>query len=239
MAQIDAGFAMVENSLRMGAWPTGANLRTEEGEFDVDSGFFNGDGTLEVFRTTEDQFLLRPTELPDGSVYMAPLHAMGSADLAVLKAEVEKPVQPFRLPSELPGIEKLDPVMVLGFPRGIALLEGRSAELSVALGEVSKIERSIMITAPVVPGNSGGPAVDRQGQVIGVATLTPGQGLGICLRAEEFLALLPEAGELIALASEHLALGRTDAARAYVDLALLRDPSPEERARLDDLLDAL
>jgi hypothetical protein len=125
--------------------------------------------------------------------------------------------------------------MVLGFPRGIALLEGRSAELSVALGEVSKIERSIMITAPVVPGNSGGPAVDREGRVIGVATLTPGQGLGICLRAEEFLALLPGAEALIAHASQSIALGRTDAARAYLDLALLRDPSPEEQAQLEGL----
>jgi len=239
MAQIDAGFTLVGDSMRMGAWPTGANLRSDEGEFDVDSGYFNGDGTLEVYRTTEDQFELRPTELPDGSVFMAPLHAMGSGDLAVLKAEVKEPVRPFRLPSALPGVEKLDPVMVLGFPRGIALLEGPSAELSVALGEVSKIERSIMITAPVVPGNSGGPAVDRQGRVIGVATLTPGQGLGICLRAEEFLALLPGADALIAHASQSIALGQTEAARAYLDLALLRDPSPEEQAQLEGLRGSL
>jgi len=235
VAQIDAGFTIDEDSLRVGAWPTGANLRSDEGEFDVDSGYFNGDGTLEIYRTTEDQFELRPNELPDGSVYMALLHAMGSGDLAVLKAEVSEPVRPFPLPRALPGVEKLDPVMVLGFPRGIALLEGSSAELSVALGEVSKIERSIMITAPVVPGNSGGPAVDREGRVIGVATLTPGQGLGICLGTQEFLALLPGADELIASASESLALGRTDDARAYLDLAALRDPSPEQRAQLEEL----
>jgi uncharacterized tellurite resistance protein B-like protein len=83
LAQIDAGFTMDGESMRIGAWPTGANLRSDEGEFDVDSGYFNGDGTLEVYRTTEDRFELRPTELPDGSVFMAPLHAMGSGDIAL------------------------------------------------------------------------------------------------------------------------------------------------------------
>jgi len=235
MAQIDAGFVLDEESLRMGAWPTGANLRTEEGEFDVDSGYYNGDGSLTVHRTTEDQFELRPTPLPDGSTFMAPLHAMGSGDVAVLKAEVEEPVTPFRLPQTLPGIEKLDPVMVLGFPRGIALLEGRSAELSVALGEVSKIELSIMITAPVVPGNSGGPAVDRNGRVVGVATLTPGQGLGICLPSHEFLELLPDTGELIERAEQSFSLGRIDDGIIYLDLAALRDPTSIERRRIEDL----
>ena len=235
MAQIDAGFVLDEDSLRMGAWPTGANLRTEEGEFDVDSGYFNGAESLTLHRTTEDQFEIRPTQLPDGSTFMALVHAMGSGDVAVLKAEVSEPVVPFRMPRALPGVEKLDPVMVLGFPRGIALLEGRSAELSVALGEVSKIERSIMITAPVVPGNSGGPAVDRQGRVIGVATLTPGQGLGICLPSREFLELLPGAGELIDRAKESFALGRTDDGGVYLELAQLRGPSSIERRRIADL----
>ena len=238
MAQIGAGFVLDEDSLRMGAWPTGANLRSEQGEFDVDSGYYNGDESLTVYRTTEDQFELRPTQLPDGSTFMALLHAMGPGDLAVLKAEVEQPVRPFLLPQTLPGIEKLDPVMVLGFPRGIALLEGQSAELSVALGEVSKIERSIMITAPVVPGNSGGPAVDRHGRVIGVATLTPGQGLGICLRSQEFLELLPDASELIERATEAHSAGRTVDATTYLDLAQLREPSQDEQRQINDLRDS-
>ena len=130
-------------------------------------------------------------------------------------------------------MEKLDPVMVLGFPRGIALLEGASAELSVALGEVSKIERSIMITAPVVPGNSGGPVVGRDGRVIGVATLTPGQGLGICLGTQEFVELLPEAGALIEMAERSLTAGRADDTATYLDLARLRGPTSIERRQID------
>jgi hypothetical protein len=236
MAQIDSGFVLDEDSLRMGAWTTGANLRNEDGEFDVDSGYFNGNGSLTLLRTTEDRFELRPTQLPDGSTFMAPLHVMGSGDIAVLQAELAEPVHPFRLPQSLPGIEKLDPVMVLGFPRGIALLEGRSAELSVALGEVSKIELSIMITAPVVPGNSGGPAVDRHGRVVGVATLTPGQGLGICLPSREFLDLLPVAGALIERAEQSLALGRADDAGIYLELAGLRNPTASDERQIEELL---
>jgi S1-C subfamily serine protease len=237
VAQLDAGFELDPDSLRVGAWQAGANLRGEQGEFDVGSGYFSGDATLSLYRTTVDRLELRPSQLPDGSTYMAMLHAMGPGDLAVLKAEVRAPVRSFPLPPALPGIGKLDPVLVLGFPRGIALLEGQSAELSVALGEVSKIEHSIMITAPVVPGNSGGPAVDRQGRVIGVATLTPGQGLGICLPSSEFLGLLPTAGELLASAGQARGDGRFDEVRAYLELARLRDPSPVELRRIDGMLE--
>jgi len=234
-AQLAAGFEIVEESLRLAAWPAGANLITEQGEFDVDSGYYIRNGTLEIDRIAEDRIEVRAAELSDGSPYFGALHAMGDGDLAVLKAEVAEPVRPFALPRTLPGVEKLDPVMVLGFPRGIAILEGRKAELSAALGEVSKIESNIMITAPVVPGNSGGPVVDRRGRVVGVATLTPGLGLGICLGTARLLPLLPGAGELIDRASRSVQLGQVVEALAYLDLADLRDPSPEEQAEAQRL----
>jgi len=152
--------------------------------------------------------------------------------VVVMKAEVSESVLPFPLPRQLPGIEKLDPVMVLGFPRGIALLEDQRAELSVALGEVSKIESSIMITAPVVPGNSGGPVVNRDGDVIGVATLTPGLGLGICLQTADFLALPPTAADLIGRATKSMDRGQVDDALAFLDLAELREPTPDEQREM-------
>ena len=68
-----------------------------------------------------------------------------------------------------------------------------------------------------------------------VATLTPGQGLGICLGTGEFLGLLPSADELIRSAQEALSTGRSGDATVYLDLARLRDPSPRERARIDNL----
>jgi S1-C subfamily serine protease/uncharacterized tellurite resistance protein B-like protein len=190
---IAGGFHVEEESLRIGAWPAGTNLIDENGEFDTAAGFYDKLGTLTLARTTEDRMEARPAQMPDGSVRAVQVHRMGQGDLALLQAQVDRPVLPFPLPTVLPGVEKLDPVMVLGFPRGVAILEGRRAELSVALGEVSKIETNILITAPVVPGNSGGPVVNRAGHVIGVATLTPGQGLGICLGARELLELFSPA----------------------------------------------
>jgi hypothetical protein len=221
--------------LRVAAWPGGANLVNEAGEFDVESGYYDQNETLRLYNVTEDVMGMRTEQLPDGSSFSGMLHAMGPGDLAVLEAEVPQPVVPFSLPGQLPGIEKLDPVMVLGFPRGVAILEEQRAELSVALGEVSKIESSIMITAPVVPGNSGGPVVNRNGDVIGVATLTPGQGLGICLQAAEFLALLPTVTELLERALQSFEREQVEAARAFLDLAEQRDPTPGEERELAEL----
>jgi len=229
---VEAGFQLDAESLRMAVWPGGANLVTEAGELDFESGYYNENATLRLYNVSEDVMHERTEKLSDGSSYRGRLHVLGLGDLAVLKAEVTEPVRSFSLPRALPGIEKLDPVMLLGFPRGIAILEAQRAELSVALGEVSKIENSVMISAPVVPGNSGGPVVNRDGEVIGVATLTPGQGLGICIQTADLLPLLPTAGELIKRGSASVARGQLVEAHAFLDLAELREPTPSETTEL-------
>jgi len=56
-----------------------------------------------------------------------------------------------------------DPVLALGSPLGLAG--------SASNGIVSAVRPgSLQFSAPVSPGNSGGPVVDRRGQVLGVAT---------------------------------------------------------------------
>ena len=66
-----------------------------------------------------------------------------------------------------------DPVLVIGSSVG---LEG-----SVTSGLVSAVDRSvdgqsyIQFSAPISPGNSGGPVVDRSGQVIGVTDMKNSQ----------------------------------------------------------------
>ncbi len=47
--------------------------------------------------------------------------------------------------------------MVLGFPSGDTLHEAGRAEASVSLGTVRRVEETIQISAPLIPGNSGGP----------------------------------------------------------------------------------
>ncbi len=77
--------------------------------------------------------------------------------------------------------------------------------------------------------------IDRAGRIVGVATLTPGSGLGICIQTHDFLPLLPAAGELIASASRSLDAERLEAALAFLDLAELREPTADERDELNAL----
>ena len=97
-------------------------------------------------------------------------------------------------------VEKLDPVMVLGFPSGPAILESGKAESSPSRGDVRKVEDTIYVTAPIVPGNSGGPVLDRDGVVIAIATRTA-QGeatLGSCIQSRHVYPLLQaEVGEAV------------------------------------------
>ena len=83
-------------------------------------------------------------------------------DLALLEVPADLPALKIAEAEPDPG----DPVMVVGSPLG---LEG-----SVTTGVVSSIReeegvREIQFSAPVNPGNSGGPVVDSFGDVIGVA----------------------------------------------------------------------
>lgn len=89
-------------------------------------------------------------------------------DLAVVKAEVKPPaVLAFRDGDPIrPG----DGIVVLGFPYSDIL--GR--EVNVSTGTVSSLvgirddPRHLQLSAPVQPGNSGGPVIDLAGHVVAV-----------------------------------------------------------------------
>jgi TPR repeat protein len=91
-------------------------------------------------------------------------------DLALLKASVRPELVPkFRLGR---GIRLGEDLLVAGYPLALRLGPG----LSVTKGNVSRLRglrgdrRSIQITAPIQPGNSGGPVLDAFGNIVGVAT---------------------------------------------------------------------
>jgi formylglycine-generating enzyme required for sulfatase activity len=65
-----------------------------------------------------------------------------------------------------------EPVMVFGFPLAGALTSSGNftSGLVSGLRGLGESEQMIQITAPVQPGNSGGPLLDASGQVIGVVT---------------------------------------------------------------------
>lgn len=90
-----------------------------------------------------------------------------ATDLALLHSDASGDVVALRAP---PAPRAGDEVVVLGFPlRGIL-----SSEMQVTSGVISALSgidndtRLLQVTAPVQPGNSGGPLLDRSGHLIGI-----------------------------------------------------------------------
>lgn len=89
-----------------------------------------------------------------------------AADLALLKGNIRPPsVAVFGRP-----VQVGDEVMAFGFPLpGLLTSEGNATNGIVsALSGLNGDLNLIQITAPVQPGNSGGPLVDQHGRVVGV-----------------------------------------------------------------------
>ena len=96
-------------------------------------------------------------------------------DLAVLRVETEGSPKINPLRTKPSGAKLGEDILALGYPlRG--LLSDKSTDLSVTTGVVSNLSgiegdrRYLTISAPVQPGNSGGPLVNRDGEVLGVVS---------------------------------------------------------------------
>ena len=104
-------------------------------------------------------------------------------DLAVVA--VDEVVPPLDMADEGPRVG--EPVLVVGSPLGL--------EQSVVTGIVSAFrDEHIQISAPLNPGNSGGPVVNADGEVIGVAVLKVGdevtQAIGLAIPVSEVCTML-------------------------------------------------
>lgn len=104
-------------------------------------------------------------------------------DLAVVA--VEEDLQPLSVAEEAPQVG--EPVFVVGSPLGL--------EQSVVNGIVSAFrDEHIQISAPLNPGNSGGPVVNAAGELIGVAVLKVGdqqtQAIGLAIPAAEVCTII-------------------------------------------------
>ncbi|MDP9006299.1 MAG: serine protease [Actinomycetota bacterium] len=103
-------------------------------------------------------------------------------DLAVVAVAAELP--PLPIADAPPRVG--DPVMVIGSPLGL--------EQSVVTGIVSAFRPShVQISAPLNPGNSGGPVIDADGEVFGVAVLKVGdeatEAIGLAIPLAEVCAV--------------------------------------------------
>ncbi|TFL19397.1 S1C family serine protease [Jannaschia formosa] len=107
--------------------------------------------------------------LPDGSGLLV-IRSDAGTDLAVLRAARRSA---HWLDLSTGGSDRLGaPVVALGFPYAGLFEQGLSATRGniSALRGIDGSEDELTMTAPVQPGNSGGPLLDGQGRVVGVVS---------------------------------------------------------------------
>jgi S1-C subfamily serine protease len=137
----------------------------------------------------------------NGNAYTATV--LGSdpyAELAVLSADA--PQEEYK-PLEIASSSTLkvgDQVMVVGTPYGLA--GSMSTGFVSSLGRTLTAETTggyvianvIQTTAPLNPGNSGGPVLNYQGQVVGIATaiVEDSQGVGFAIPSNTILREIEE-----------------------------------------------
>src|SRR5260370_13854932 len=107
-------------------------------------------------------------------------------DLAILKLtnckDLAKPIDIARAPN----LQETMPVYVLGFPFGNSLSTNRgNPAITIGKGSISSIRpydrdqvALVQIDGALNPGNSGGPVVDSQGRLVGVAVATRNPKMG-------------------------------------------------------------
>lgn len=121
--------------------------------------------------------------LPDGTKLPYEIVAYGAPvgegkDVSIIKVEAKDAPNLVIGDSEKMSVQ--DPVIAIGYP-GAADLEGlfdskSQLEASITDGTVSAIKRTtdgepvLQVTTPITHGNSGGPAINLKGEVIGLAT---------------------------------------------------------------------
>lgn len=128
-----------------------------------------------------------------------------TSDVAVLRLDLdESAVDPVVL-GDSDTVQIGQQTVVVGSPFGLGftLTTGIVSGLGPAQGPPPFTPaRLIQTTAPLNPGNSGGPVVDTQGRVVGIATatLTGAQNIGFAIPinlAKQVLAELKEKGQIV------------------------------------------
>ncbi|MBP0493764.1 S1C family serine protease [Pararoseomonas indoligenes] len=155
---------------------------------------------------------------PSGFRYEAvpPVQSNRDLDLAVLRVP-GIPGPPLGFREELP--RRGEGVVAYGFPLNDLL----SSDAKLTRGEVNGLAgirdnpNQIQISAPLQPGNSGGPLLDMRGRLVGVSTAVlrqqgrmPPQNVNFAVRADRALAFLRAAGVAPRLAAEGPELGAVE-----------------------------
>jgi S1-C subfamily serine protease len=111
-----------------------------------------------------------------------------SADLAVIRVDQRGPLRP--LPVRVSPVREGERIGIVGFPEGGRLTVSTGVTVDYVSGEDATAERWLRTTTVIHPGNSGGPAVDMSGRVVGtVFAELIRDDYGLVIPIDEALAL--------------------------------------------------
>ena len=154
------------------------------------------------------------------------------ADVAILRCEGggptwPKPINPYNaLPKVTEGID----IQFWGFPLGDVLAGGKgNPAITVGKGSVSslryatggKLDR-VQISGSMNPGNSGGPLVDADGRLVGIAVEIIGAGIGFAVPVNDLIGLLE--GRLLATIFVPTELDNASGRARFLVVAPVMDP---------------
>jgi serine protease Do len=155
--------------------------------------------------------MAKSIEVHQGNIiYRASVVARDPAnDLAVLKTEMKG--KPLRLASARESARG-DDVLTLGYPLPDLVGEGQKATFGRinATAGFNDDPRYLQIDVPIQPGNSGGPLINRRGEVIGVVSASLGeeatfrrsgalpQNINYAVKADYLTPLLPSSAAVAA-----------------------------------------
>ena len=216
----------------------------------IGSGFFiDGDGHLltnyHVISSEVDpayegysRLYIRLSERPDERV---PARVVGYDpvfDLALLKAEVEPDYvfSAVTAASPAPG----DPVTAIGTPGDISLAKTVTSGIVSAVGRrFLQVGDALQVDAPLNPGNSGGPLLNRDRELVGVtfAGMEQFEGINFGIAAEWIEQVLPKLYEGGAVSHQWLGVSvhRRDA-ELVVDYVLPGAPADRAGITAGDVL---
>jgi S1-C subfamily serine protease len=152
------------------AWPAGQRfLASNNKPPNEDTGYNTTKlKNLTLLGTPSDDWRMVKTRI-DGNIVTSRVMASSDADLALLKL-TGGPFTPIPVKADPTTMQELDSVMLLGFPLGQQVLYTGRADLSASLGNIRFVSSVVNHTASAFHGNSGGPLLSLDGEVIGVLT---------------------------------------------------------------------
>ena len=165
-------------------------------------------------------------------------------DLAVVKVagvkELPKPIDYLHEPK----LSETMPIYTFGFPFGKALATSKGGPaITVGKGSVSSLRMNddgelavVQIDGALNPGNSGGPVVDTQGRLVGVAvaTIRDSSGIGLAIPGRELSQMLQGRVGKVYLYSTQDAAGL---ATIHVEIGLIDPLDKIKSAELHYLID--